>query len=110
MANSSRETVYTQSPKESRQVQTRHNLPKSKLLRSNSAPRKRTSRVQFPDTFPPSKINNCPLTDHEEYLAGTYLTKRPEHVREAKTTSNLLVNLTGLGGSDLDLVTGFEQV
>ena len=47
-------------------------------------------------------MNHFTLTDYEEYLAGT-LTKRPEHVRFAKTSSMFLADLTGLVGADLSL-------
>ena len=40
-------------------------------------------------------MNNFTLTDYEEYLAGV-LTKRPERVRSATTSSIFLVDLTGL--------------
>ena len=55
-------------------------------------------------------MNNFTLTDYEEYLAGV-LTKRPERVRFATTSSIFLADLTGLAGSDLsclELGTGFE--
>ena len=55
-------------------------------------------------------MNNFTLTVYEEYLAGT-LTKRPERVRCATTSSIFLVNLTGLVGGDLSFVelgTEFE--
>ena len=45
-------------------------------------------------------MNNFTLTDYEEYLAGV-LTKRPERVRFATTSSIFLADLTGLAGSDL---------
>ena len=43
------------------------------------------------------------LTVYKEYLAGT-LTKRPERVRCAVTTSIFLANLTGLVDSDFGFV------
>ena len=55
-------------------------------------------------------MNNFTLTDYEEYLAGV-LTKRPERVRFATTSSIFLADLTGLAGSDLsclELGSGFE--
>ena len=55
-------------------------------------------------------MNNFTYTDYEEYPAGT-LTKRPERVRCATTSSIFLANLTSLVGSDLRFVqlgTGFE--
>ena len=55
-------------------------------------------------------MNNFTLTDYEEYLAGV-LTKRPERVRFATTSSIFLADLTGLVGSDLsclELGTGVE--
>ena len=54
-------------------------------------------------------MNNFTVTDYDQYLAGT-LTKRPERVRFATTSSIFLANLTGLGDSDLiwvELGTGF---
>ena len=57
-------------------------------------------------------MNNFTLTDYEEYLAGV-LTKHPECVRFATTSSIFLADLTGLAGSDLsclELGTGFELV
>ena len=55
-------------------------------------------------------MNNFTLTDYEEYLAGV-LTKHPERVRFATTSSIFLADLTGLAGSDLsclELGSGFE--
>ena len=55
-------------------------------------------------------MNNFTLTDYEEYLAGV-LTKHPERVRFATTSSIFLADLTGLVGSDLsclELGTGVE--
>ena len=55
-------------------------------------------------------MNNFTLTDYEEYLAGV-LTKHPECVRFATTSSIFLADLTGLAGLDLsclELGTGFE--
>ena len=51
----------------------------------------------------PSKMNNLTLTDYEDYIAGT-LTKRPERVRFATTSSILLTDLTVLVGADLRFV------
>ena len=48
-------------------------------------------------------MNNFTLTDYEKHLAGT-LTKRPERVRFATTSSIFLADLTGLVGADLSLV------
>ena len=45
-------------------------------------------------------MNNFTLTDYEKHLAGT-LTKRPERVRFATTSSIFLADLTGLVGADL---------
>ena len=55
-------------------------------------------------------MKNFTLTDYEECLAGV-LTKRPERVRFATTSSIFLADLTGLVGSDLsclELGTGVE--
>ena len=55
-------------------------------------------------------MNNFTKTDYEEYLAGT-LTKRPERVPFATTSSIFLADLTGLVGTDsssVELGTGFE--
>lgn len=55
-------------------------------------------------------MNNFTLTVYEEYLAGI-LTKRPECVGFATSSSIFLTDLTGLVGSDLssvELDTGFE--
>ena len=55
-------------------------------------------------------MNNFTLIDYEEYLAGT-LTKRPERVRFATTSSIFLADLTSLVGVDLSFVelgTAFE--
>ena len=55
-------------------------------------------------------MNNFMLIDYEEYLAGT-LTKRPERVRFATTSSIFLADLTGLVGADISFVelsTAFE--
>ena len=54
-------------------------------------------------------MNNFTLTDYEEYLTGV-LTKHPERVRFATTSSIFLADLTGLAGSDLsclELGSGF---
>ena len=48
-------------------------------------------------------MNNLTLTDYEDYIAGT-LTKRPERVRFATTSSILLTDLTVLVGADLRFV------
>ena len=55
-------------------------------------------------------MNNFTLTDYDEYLSGT-LTKCPECVCCATTSSIFLANLTDLVGSDLSFVeldTEFE--
>ena len=55
-------------------------------------------------------MNSFTLTDDEEYLAGV-LTKHPECVRFATTSSIFLADLTGLAGADLcclELGTRFE--
>ena len=55
-------------------------------------------------------MNNFTLIDYEEYLAGT-LTKLPERIRFATTSSIFLADLTGLVVTDfsfIELSTAFE--